>query len=126
MTIILLSEQTNGLVQVVADNFDVNISSQNGLKQTHSLAILLAQTKREEDNDEGYGSNPRLKKYEMKNSVLEDVPVHYYKGPKKPPMPENEETHQVLPLKVLSQKVLLSQYRWGQGFPISERYYFQT
>ena len=72
--------------------------------------MLLGQTKHEEDNDEGYGSIPHLKTGEMKDSVLEDVPVHYYKGPKKPPMPENEATCQVLPLKVLAQKVLLSQY----------------
>jgi hypothetical protein len=29
----------DGLVQVVADNFDANISSQNGLLSTHSLAV---------------------------------------------------------------------------------------
>ena len=31
----VLSDHKNGLVQVIADNFDANISSQNGLKQTH-------------------------------------------------------------------------------------------
>ena len=35
------SDHTNGLVQVVADNFDVNISSKNGLKRTHSLAMVM-------------------------------------------------------------------------------------
>ena len=35
----LCSHHSNGLVQAVADNFDCNISSMNGLKQTHSLAI---------------------------------------------------------------------------------------
>ena len=49
----VLSDHTNGLEQVVAYNLDVNISSKNGLKQTHSLAMFLAQTKREENNDEG-------------------------------------------------------------------------
>ena len=44
---------TNGLVQVVADNFDVHIYSQSGLKQTHLLAMLLAQTKHEENNGRG-------------------------------------------------------------------------
>ncbi len=31
------------LIQAVADNFDANISSQNGLKSTHALALLLTQ-----------------------------------------------------------------------------------
>ena len=33
-----------GLVQVVADNFDAGISSQNGTKATRALAILLTQS----------------------------------------------------------------------------------
>ena len=32
-----------GLVQAIADNFDANISSQNGLRSTHALALLLTQ-----------------------------------------------------------------------------------
>ena len=31
------------LIQAVADNFDANISSQNGLQSTHALAMLLTQ-----------------------------------------------------------------------------------
>ena len=33
------------LVQTVADNFDANISSQNGLQSTHALALLITQPK---------------------------------------------------------------------------------
>ena len=38
------SQSGAGLVQVVVNNFDANISSQNGLRSTHALAVLLTQT----------------------------------------------------------------------------------
>ena len=38
-----LFDSTNGLVQVVADNFDTEISSQNGQKSTHGLAMIITQ-----------------------------------------------------------------------------------
>lgn len=36
-----ISKVKDGLVQVVKDNFDAEISSQNGKLSTHSLAVLL-------------------------------------------------------------------------------------
>ena len=33
----------NGLIQGVTDNFDANLCTQNGLKQTHSLATIITQ-----------------------------------------------------------------------------------
>ena len=36
-----ISTESDGLIQVVSDNFDANISSQNGLVSTHALAMLL-------------------------------------------------------------------------------------
>ena len=33
----------NGLIQMVVDNFDADISSQNGKISTHSLAMLIMQ-----------------------------------------------------------------------------------
>ena len=38
-----LKECSAGLVQTIADNFDANISTQNGLQSTHALAILVTQ-----------------------------------------------------------------------------------
>ena len=32
-----------GLVQAIADNFDANTTSPNGLKSTHALALLMTQ-----------------------------------------------------------------------------------
>ena len=37
-----VADASRGLIQVVADNFDVKIASQNGLVSTHPLAMLLA------------------------------------------------------------------------------------
>lgn len=37
------SNAREGLVQVVVDNFDANIASQNGRVSTHSLAVLMTQ-----------------------------------------------------------------------------------
>jgi len=38
-----LFDSTNGLVQVVADKFDTEISSQNGQKSTCGLAMIITQ-----------------------------------------------------------------------------------
>ena len=38
-----LFDSTNELIQVVADNFDTEISSQNGQKSTHGLAMIITQ-----------------------------------------------------------------------------------
>ena len=71
----------------VADNFDCNISSPNGLRQTHSLAMILTQ-KAGEDDDSKHGTFPRLKKSLVEE--LKGVPVVHYQGPKKPDMPSDD------------------------------------
>ena len=42
-----LADASAGLVQVVADNFDADISSQNGKLSTHSLAVLVTKPETE-------------------------------------------------------------------------------
>lgn len=39
----IIGRQTEGLVQVVSNNFDIDISSTNGKKKTHSLPVILVQ-----------------------------------------------------------------------------------
>ena len=92
-------------MQVVSDNFDATISSQNGLHSTHSLAMLLAfpQTKNPAAITSGIR---RLTVNEMKQPVAEDVPIERYSGPKKPQMPAKEATRTVLPLMVLAHQVV--------------------
>ena len=76
-------EATNELIQAISDNFNANLSSQNGLKQTHSLATISTQngnilTKRK--------LMPRLKKSDVSNVQLEEPQIHFYTGEKNPQM----------------------------------------
>lgn len=70
-----LSHSGDGLLQTMGDNIDGNISSQNGLQYTHSLAILLTQvninqTSVSAEQDEAIKS---LKKKEMKCEIAPDI-----------------------------------------------------
>ena len=78
------------------------ISSQNGLKQTHSLAMLLTQPESKNTDNDKRKTFPRLKKCGLKDVVLKEVPVKYYKGPKKPDMPEEGIRYNVQPLRILT------------------------
>ena len=98
-----------GLVQAVADNFDTNISSPNGIRSTHALALLMTQV---QQNTTAIDSNdlndndciPRLKKEELKDHVQPCIEIHRYSGPKKPLMPLTLKT--VLPLKILASQIV--------------------
>jgi len=101
-----LSANKNGLIQVLSDNFDANISSQNGLISTHVLAILVTAAdkyRRERVKPEFF---PRLAAEEMKTQLPEDVPVQRYRGPRQPTMPESEAKRTVLPLHVLAKQAV--------------------
>ena len=89
------SQSGAGLVQVVVDNFDANISSQNGLRSTHALAMLLTQTCETDENAKMPDTIPRLRKEDMTAQIESDVPVHRYDGPKKPEMPPTRATKSV-------------------------------
>ena len=95
-----MANSDGGLVQAVADNFDANISSQNGLKSTHGLAMLLTQPQ------SGTGGSStsedkinRLKQNELNDEIIPDLPIQRYTGPKKAIMPIHEINRSVLPLK---------------------------
>ena len=94
-----ISNTSEGLIQAVAENFDTNISSPNGLRNTHALALLLVQPN---DTDEVMDTTiPRIPQSELKEPVCGDVDVHVYSGPKKPTMPTEATKRSILPLKVL-------------------------
>ena len=74
-----------GLVQVVIDNFDAVINSQNCRLDCHVLAMIATQA-----NMTGEGTDqaiPRLSKEEMCQPIECELPVVPFEGPKKPPMP---------------------------------------
>lgn len=104
-----ISDARIGLVQTVIDNFDCNISSQNGLQSTHSLAVLMTQSKANDNDANNANRMKRLEKEEMKSKVPPDVLMHLYKGPQKPSMPTSHGKSNPLPLHVLaSQRILLT------------------
>lgn len=77
-----------GLVQVVADNFDANICTQNALRTTHGLAMVI--TQKHQDGGHGRYSNDvisRLKWEEVVKVKSPDITVEQCTGSKKPPMP---------------------------------------
>ena len=78
---------SDSLIQVVADNFDCNISSQIGLKQTHSLAMIVIQDANPNDNKIKERTFPRLKNSRLSDDALENVSIDQYHAPKKPEMP---------------------------------------
>ena len=89
-----------GLVQAIADNFDVNITLPNGLKSTHALALLMIQVCPNTKESQEDTTIKRLKKENVKDSTPFGIPISYYHGPQKPEMPEEVLKKCVLPLKV--------------------------
>ena len=87
------------------------MSSQNGLRSTHTLAVLLTQTATcdAEHSRQLPDTIPRIRKEEldMAAQVDRDVPVHIYNGPRRPDMQHMKATKSVLNLTVLT--VLASQ-----------------
>jgi len=105
-TIMGMTCPKDGIIQAVADNFDANISSQNGLVSTHSLAIVMTVTDRYLTEESHLETFPRLTANEMQQQVIDDIPVERYKGPKKPDMPDTEAKRALLPLRVLAAQVV--------------------
>lgn len=106
-----ISTSKGGLVQVVIDNYDTPISSQNGLEQTHSLATIITQPEKPGSGEEVDISKPetipRLKKSDLKYVELPDIPMKQYDGPKKPAMPEHTSKYNVPSLAFLAQQAVI-------------------
>ena len=73
-----LSKSAAGLILVIADNFDANLSS-NGMQSTHALATLVMQPHKPESD---YNNNKIkcLEKAEVSLNSLPDVPAQMYAG----------------------------------------------
>ena len=98
----------DGLIQTIADNFDAEIASPNGLTSTHSLALLITQSRQSEEDMTDTEMIPRLKKHqldEVEIATNSAVLTSVYKGPKKPLLPAKMAERGVLPLKVLAKQV---------------------
>ena len=80
-----ISRAEDGLVQIVADNFDADISSQNGKLSTHSLAMIVTQPDINAHQQEQ--SIQRLTKSDMSREIDYELEIARYNGP-----PKNEFT----------------------------------
>ncbi|KAG0716279.1 hypothetical protein GWK47_010093 [Chionoecetes opilio] len=79
-----------GLVQIIIDNFDTEISSQNCRLECHYMAMLATQYQAHINHLDGLDPNstiPRLTKQEMKHPITCETPITVYKGSKKVNMP---------------------------------------
>ena len=97
-------DANNGLIQYISDNFDAQINSQNGLKQTHGLASIVTQPLSEANSE--LEIIPRAPKTKVEDLQFKEINKKIFSGQKKPPMPLAFATSGVLPLKVLCQQVL--------------------
>ena len=77
----------HGLIQAVADNFDADISLQNGKVTTHALAMFITQPKHHDDRRTD-ARIPRISKAELSTPLDLEVPIQRFQGPKRVPMPE--------------------------------------
>ena len=84
-----ITDAKHGLIQAVADNFDAKVSSQNGLRSTHALALLLTQENKTVDHTRNTKvSIKRIKKEDMKKQVTFDLDIKHYHGPKSQVYPQ--------------------------------------
>ena len=98
-------DSNDGLIQGISDNFDANLSTQNGLKQTHSLATIIVQH-RDQPHTERRDPIPRLMKSELPTVELNEPELKIYKGQQKPSMPDSCAQRGVLPLKILCSQII--------------------
>ncbi len=73
-----------GLVQAIADNFDANITSPNGLKSTLAWALLITQVCPNTEEGQEDTTIKRLKKENVKESTPSGIPISYYHCPRSP------------------------------------------
>ena len=95
------------LIQGVGDNFYCTINSQYGLKQTHSMALILTQQEASLNPSlQTPGVIKRVNRTELSGVKLNETEVTWYRGPPNPPMPSEEALYQVMPLTFLAHKAI--------------------
>lgn len=80
----------SNLIQIIVDNFDATISSQNGLSSTHSLGIIAAVTDLSPAANDRNKDDNIVKRVTWKEhkqfSIESGQDIDHYHGPKKTPM----------------------------------------
>lgn len=104
--LLCIGNYEEGLIQVVADNFDAEIALHNGIRSTYTLAMLITQ-QHTEINSERKDTIRKLTKEEMKAGNTSEIAVQQFIGPIKSAMSERDVKRHVLPLRILSKQVVL-------------------
>ena len=96
------------MIQYVSDNFDTQICSQSGIKQTHGLASVVTQPEAEVGNDSK--NIPRVPKTKLSDLQLTGTNQKTFVVVKNPEMSAAYATNVgVLPLKLLCKIAYSSQ-----------------
>ena len=77
-------------MQDVSGNFDCNIFSVKGQKETHLLALIIVQNGKGDIGGDNSKLIPHLKKGSLKSADLKEVQTENYEGPKNPMMTDIE------------------------------------
>jgi len=104
------------MIQTVVDNFDTDISSQNGKLSTHSLSILMTQPDVAEETTVTIETIKRVTLSEKSQPLEYKTEIKRYQGPKKPHMPEDKSKKHVLPLSVLAKKAVSRSHEQESDF----------
>ena len=85
----IISDAKHGLVQVVTDNFDTDITSPNGKALTHSLAMIVMQPTCD-NHPSPDAAIRRLQRHEISQAIEETIGEQssVYYGQKNPAMPQ--------------------------------------
>ena len=108
------------MIQVISDNFDAHINTQNGLEQTNRMATIVTQSYSTPPasllSPHDRSLIPTLAQEKTEDVSFKEVQMQFFKGPKNPPMPKSFSTIHVFPLKVLFEQVVLSCRAKEEGF----------
>ena len=75
------------LLQVIADNFDLDIHTPNGRASTHSLAMIQTYPMLRNDDSQEDDEFERIKWEQMSDPIPDDqFPISEYKGAVDPPL----------------------------------------
>ncbi|MES9884700.1 MAG: hypothetical protein ABW185_27970 [Sedimenticola sp.] len=94
------------------DNYDLNVFTPNGCRETHALVVEVTQQPTDDDDDSGDWDTshqviPRISKTEIgttKLSELSPIVIQHYEGPKNP-LPPVTDVHSGVPYHVVVQRM---------------------
>ena len=115
-SLLLKFKSKGGLIQGISHNFDANLYTQNGLRQTHALASIICQPSSPDDDKMKREDIPRLQKQQLSKVQLSDMEIKTFAGEKKPKMPASLAKFGVSPHKVLCYWIAIQKWANEEDF----------